>query len=224
MSFRIRQSYLLSLMADEPARAREELDYAAAQWSHQGFQLQHYFHLVGEAEISLYSGAATKALTGLLQRWRALERSLLLRTVQLFRIEAHCLRARCAIAAAGGRREGNPESERLLESALAEARRVAKESTPWGNPLARLIEAAVAAHRADREETASLLSAAERDFDTNDMVLYSSATRRALGIVLGGEEGRDLVESADEWMAGQKIRNPERMTSMLVPGPWTAAT
>jgi hypothetical protein len=221
MSFRIRQSYLLSLMADEPARAREELNHAAAQWSHQGFQLQHYFHLVGEAEISLYVGAATEALTGLLQRWRALERSLLLRTVQLFRIEAHHLRARCALAAAGGRQEGSPESERLLESALAEARRIARERTAWGNPLARLIEAAVAAHRANREETASLLSAAERDFDENDMGLYRSATLRALGVVLGGDEGRGLVESADEWMSGQKIRNPENMTAMLVPGPWT---
>jgi serine/threonine protein kinase len=221
MSFRIRQSYLLSLMADEPARAREELDHAAAQWSHQGFQLQHYFHLVGEAEISLYVGAATEALTGLLQRWRALERSLLLRTVQLFRIEAHHLRARCAIAAAGGRQEGSPESARLLESALAEARRIARERTAWGNPLARLIEAAVAAHRGHREETASLLSAAERDFDENDMGLYRSATLRALGVVLGGDEGRGLVESADEWMSGQKIRNPENMTAMLVPGPWT---
>jgi hypothetical protein len=224
MSFRIRQSYLLSLMADEPARAREELDHAAAQWSHQGFQLQHYFHLVGEAEISLYAGAATEALAGLLQRWRALERSLLLRTVQLFGIEARHLRARCAIAAVGAGQQDSAEADRLLESALAEARRITKEGTAWGNPLALLIRAAVASHRARPEETASLLSAAERDFDANDMVLYRSATRRALGVGLGGDEGRDLVESADEWMAGQKIRNPERMTSMLVPGPWTAAT
>ena len=224
MSFRIRQSYLLSLMADDPARAREELEYAAAQWSHQGFQLQHYFHLVGEAEISLYVGAGTEALAGLRHRWRALERSLLLRTVQLFRIEAHLLRARCAIAAAGSLTEGSPESERLLESAVAEARRIGRERTSWGNPLARLIEAAVAAHRSHREETASLLSAAEREFDANDMVLYRFATRRALGLVLGGEEGRDLVESADEWMTAQKVRDAERMTSMLVPGPWKTAT
>jgi hypothetical protein len=133
------------------------------------------------------------------------------------------LRARCAIAAAGRRHKGSPESERLLESALAEARRIARERTAWGNPLARLIEAAVAAHRAHREETASLLSAAERDFDENDMGLYRSATLRALGVVLGGDEGRGLVESADEWMSGQKIRNPENMTAMLVPGPWTPA-
>jgi serine/threonine protein kinase len=221
VSFRIRQSYLLSLMADEPARAREQLDHAAAQWSHQGFQLQHYFHLVGEAEISLYVGAATEALTGLLQRWSALERSLLLRTVQLFRIEARHLRARCAIAAAGGREVRSPESERLLDSALAEARRIARERTGWGNPLALLIEAAVASHRGRREEAVTLLSSAEGDFDANDMALYRSAARRARGAALGGDEGRDLIKSADEWMAGQKIRNPESMTAMLVPGPWT---
>jgi hypothetical protein len=224
MSFRIRQSYLLSLMADEPARAREELDYAAAQWSHQGFQLQHYFHLVGEAEISLYGGSATEALTGLLHRWRALERSLLLRTVQLFRIEAHHLRARCAIAAACAQQSGSPVRESLLSSALRDAHSITKERTAWGEPLALLITAAVASIRANRDEAASLLSFAESGFERNDMVLYRSATRRALGLILGGEEGRKLVESADEWMAGQKVRNAERMMSMLVPGPWKAET
>jgi hypothetical protein len=56
------------------------------------------------------------------------------------------------------------------------------------------------------------------------MALYRSATRRARGLLIGGKEGRELVDSADEWMAGQKIGNPEKMTSMLVPGPWMAAT
>jgi hypothetical protein len=87
--------------------------------------------------------------------------------------------------------------------------------------LALLIEAAVASHRGRREEAVTLLSSAEGDFDANDMALYRSAARRARGAALGGDEGRDLIKSADEWMAGQTIRNPESMTAMLVPGPWT---
>ena len=221
-SLRTRLSYLLSLMSDEPVRAREELDRAAAQWSHQGFQLQHYFQLVGEAEISLYAGPATEAWEGLLRRWRALERSLLLRGAQLFRIEAHHLRARCAITAAGGLQRGSPEWERLLQSARQDGRRIAKERTAWGEPLALLVDAALAASRAHREETASLLFAAESGFETNDMALYRSAARRARGLVLGGEEGRALVAWSDEWMEGQKIRNTDRMTHLLAPGPWAA--
>jgi hypothetical protein len=222
-SLRTRLSYLVSLMSDEPVRAREELDRAAAQWSHQGFQLQHYFQLVAEAEISLYAGSATEAWEGLLRRWRALERSLLLGGAQLFRIEAHHLRARCAIAAAGATEPG-PARETLLSSALRDARRILNEATAWGEPLALLITAAVASIRANRDEAASLLSSAESSFERNDMALYRSATRRARGLLIGGKEGRELVDSADEWMAGQKIGNPEKMTSMLVPGPWMAAT
>jgi hypothetical protein len=220
ISFRIRQSYLLSLISDEPARARDELEGAVAQWSHQGFQFQHYFHLVGEAEISLYAGAATEAWQGLLHHWRALERSLLLRSVQLYRIEARHLRARCAIAATGGRQTETSERERLLQAALRDAHRIAREKTDWGNPLASLIEAAVALSRAHREEAATHLSSAESGFERTDMALYRFAARRARGLLLGGEVGRELVGSADEWMAAQKIRNPDRMTFMLAPGCW----
>jgi hypothetical protein len=221
-SLRARLSYLVFLVSDEPERARGEIRRAAAQWSHQGFYLQHYFHLVGETEIALYAGSALEAWEGLLRRWRALEHSLLLQVMQLLRIESRHLRARCAIAAAGRHEPGSPARETLLRTALREARRVSRERTAWGDPLAILIEAAVASSRAQREEAASLLVAAESGFERTDMALYRSATRRARGLLVGGEKGRELVESADEWMAGQKIRNTERMTSMLAPGPWTA--
>jgi hypothetical protein len=224
MSFRIRQSYLLSLMADEPARAREELDHAAAQWSHEGFQLQHYFHLVGEAEISLYVGAATDALTRLLKRWRALERSLLLRTVQLFRIESRHLRARSAVTAAAGAQTVGSTRQGLLRSALHDARRIQRERTPWGSPLADLIRAGAASIQGLPQEAGRLLLSAESALEKNDMKLYSSAARRARGLLIGAKEGRQLVESADEWMDGQAVRNADRMMFMLVPGAWTEAS
>jgi len=220
MSLRVRQSYLIALVSDEPVRAREELDRAVAQWSQQGFQLQHYFHLVGEAEISLYAGSATEAWQGLLRRWPALERSLLLRSVQLFRIESRHLRARCAIAAACALQPGSSARKSLLSAALRDARGITRDRTAWGEPLALLITAAVASIRANRDEAATLLSSAESGFARNDMALYRSATRSARGLLIGGEEGRELVESAYEWMTGQKIRNAERMTSMLAPGAW----
>ncbi|HEY6064819.1 MAG TPA: hypothetical protein VIY96_01595, partial [Thermoanaerobaculia bacterium] len=224
MSLRVRQSYVVALMSDEPVRAREELDRAVNQWSHQGFQLQHYFHLVGEAEISLYAGPTTEAWDGLLRRWRALERSLLLRSVQLFRIESRHLRARSAIAAATCREPGTSSWKDPLRSALRDARRIEKEATPWGSPLADLIQAAAAAIQGFTSDATRLLISAEAGFEENNMGLYSSASRRVRGLLLGGEKGRELVRSADEWMSGQKIVNPERMTSMLAPGPWSAVS
>jgi hypothetical protein len=223
-SLRTRLSYLVSLMSDQPDQAREELHRAAAQWSHQGFHLQHYFELVGETEISLYAGSAVEAWGGLFKRWHALDRSLLLKSVQLFRIESRHLRARCAIAAAASQKPKTGSWKNLLRSALRDARRIEKEATPWGNPLAYLIQAAAASIRGFEEEAGALLASAESGFESNDMRLYLSAARRARGFLIGEEEGRGLVESADEWMVGQKIRNPERMTSMLAPGRWSAAS
>ena len=50
------------------------------------------------------------------------------------------------------------------------------------------------------------------------MLLYAAAARRRLGEMLGGDEGRALVETADAWMRSETIVNPERMTEVFAPG------
>jgi eukaryotic-like serine/threonine-protein kinase len=51
--------------------------------------------------------------------------------------------------------------------------------------------------------------------DTN---LYAAAARRRLGELLGGDEGRELITKADEWMSRQQIRNPPAFTRLMAPG------
>ncbi len=50
------------------------------------------------------------------------------------------------------------------------------------------------------------------------MSLHAAAARRRLGEHVAGGKGETLIRQADAWMAGQRIRNPARMASMLVPG------
>jgi hypothetical protein len=52
------------------------------------------------------------------------------------------------------------------------------------------------------------------------MALYAAVSRRRLGELMGGPGGSDLVAAADEWMGGQGIVNPARMTQVLAPGRW----
>src|SRR5581483_8716729 len=106
----------------------------------------------------------------------------------------------------------------LLRSAAQDARRIERRRMPWADPLALLIRAGVASVRGRREEALALLAAAEEGFTTAGMDLYAAAARRRRGGLLGGEEGRSLVGSADGWIAGQDIRNPARITAMLAPG------
>jgi hypothetical protein len=59
---------------------------------------------------------------------------------------------------------------------------------------------------------------AAEQLDAIEMRLYAAAARRRLGQLLGGDEGRGMIVQADVWMTGQGIKNPARMTAMLVPG------
>ncbi len=216
----IRNSYIVRLMADEPGKARQELRSAAARWSQSGFTMQHYFRLVGEGEISLYEGSGHAAWKSLLEQWRVFERSLL-RRIQFVGIESLHLRGRCAVAAAGSPAVSASRRERLLRSGARDARRLQREKAHWGDPLAELLRAGIDSYRGKKEKAVASLAVAETGFEAAKMALYAAAARRCRGLLLGGEEGRALVQAADSWMREERIQNPERMTAMLAPGRWT---
>jgi hypothetical protein len=54
-----------------------------------------------------------------------------------------------------------------------------------------------------------------QELEAVDMNLYATASRRRLGQILGGEEGRAQLERADSWMNQQGIRNPARMADVF---------
>ena len=88
-----------SVLLDDPDEARNQVDLANRQWSREGFHLQHYYELLAHGQIDLYVGDGRAGLERTDQHWKALAGSMLLR-VQNIRVEAHHLRARCALAEA----------------------------------------------------------------------------------------------------------------------------
>lgn len=62
------------------------------------------------------------------------------------------------------------------------------------------------------------LRAAIAFFTAEETPLYAHPARRRLGRLLGGAEGAALVAESDAWMAAQGVRNPERLTAMVLPG------
>jgi serine/threonine protein kinase/tetratricopeptide (TPR) repeat protein len=200
------------LAADDPDRARAEVIEALKAWPHEGFHVQHYSSLLAQTQIELYTGDGDVAWKHLQGQWPALENSMLLRN-QVLRIEATYLRARAALATAltDGERDRLNFAERL-------AQKLEKENMSWAKPFALVVRAAVASQRGQKAEAATLLTAAGSSFEQGDMQLYAAATRRRLGELLNDERGQRMVAAADELMAAQRIKNPERMTRMLVPG------
>jgi hypothetical protein len=70
----------------------------------------------------------------------------------------------------------------------------------------------------DSMGAATALEGAIAALDSADMALYAQAARRQLGLLRAGEAGATLVADADAFMRSRQIRNPERMSAIVVPG------
>ncbi|MEP6920242.1 MAG: protein kinase [bacterium] len=204
---------LVWLAADDPDRARGEAIEALKAWPHEGFHLQHYSAMHALAQIELYTGDTEVVWKHLQGQWKGLEDSMLLR-IQVLRIEAMHLRARAALATAGN----SGDNGRRLLVAEKMARRIAGENMPWATPFAGLVRAGIANRRNEKTKAVSLLAEAIEGFSLADIELYAAATRRRLGEILDNERGVKLLAEADEWMVSQRIKDPVKMTRMLVPG------
>ncbi|WP_437337918.1 serine/threonine-protein kinase [Sorangium sp. So ce394] len=205
------------LAADDAAEARRCVREVVARWARGArgaMHVQHLYALRLETLADLYEGEADAARARLLAEWRGIERSQQLR-VQPARMDMLLLRARTAIAAAAARRSGR---EPLLREAEADAARLEREVRRDGAPLAALLRAGVARLRDRPSEAIVQLGAAARGFDAVDMALHGACARRGRGELLGGDAGRALVAQADEAMARQGVRRPDRWTALYLPG------
>src|SRR5262249_48538347 len=106
---------------DDPTSARREIEDTVRTWSSRGDFLAHYWCFVASVNLDLYEGDAPAAYERVHAEWSPLDRSLLLRTVQLIRVEALHVRARAALALAQGRTDA-PRRDRLLREAERDAR------------------------------------------------------------------------------------------------------
>ena len=210
---KIRIAHVTHLAEDRPDAARDELAAAIARWPAHQFYLQHWWAMIAGNEIALYENDVEGAWRILDSKWGALRRSLLMR-VQYVRIESLFHRAVTALALAHQSRNSR-ERARLTRIAHSNAKRIAREKTVWGDPIALAIQAGAA--MIDRNEVASLwhLRAAEEAFRSADMQCYAAIARRRRGQLTGGDDGDTLIREAEDWMASQEIRNPDKMSRIL---------
>jgi hypothetical protein len=199
------------LALDDPDEARRQVEQANRQWSREGFHLQHYYELLANGQIDLYTGNGRAGLQRTDQHWKALKRSMLLR-VQNIRVEAHHLRARCAMAEA--KATGNTK---LLSIASTSAQKIKKEKKPWALAIAELVDASVSAIRGDAG-AAPMLESAEKSLVAADMHLYAAVVRYRRGQLVGGDAGKTLADAARAELETLGAHNPHRIADMIVPG------
>jgi hypothetical protein len=199
------------LALDDPDEARRQVEQANRQWSREGFHLQHYYELLANGQIDLYTGNGRAGLERTDQHWKALKRSMLLR-VQNIRVEAQHLRARCAMAEA--KATGNTK---LLAIATTSAQKIKKEKKPWAMAIAQLVDASVAAIRGDAGAV-KMLDTAEHALTAADMHLYAAVVRYRRGQLVGGDEGKTLADTARGELEKLGAHNPHRIADMIMPG------
>ncbi|HUF47201.1 MAG TPA: protein kinase [Vicinamibacterales bacterium] len=210
---RSRLANVALLVADAPVEARALCHEGIAAWSRRGFHTEHYFEWVGQTEIDLYEGRGAEAMARVERTWPVLQGSLITR-VQIVREQAHDLRGRAATAAAVETSDAAARA-RLLADAERDAQTLDREGTPLATAFAHGLRASVASIRGDRETALRELDVCERTFAADELVPHAMAARRRRGCLLGGDEGRALAQSSDEWAAGQGIRNPDRFFAMF---------
>jgi hypothetical protein len=215
VSMRIGHANLLWLVDGDADGARRDVNDAIAEWSKQGFHIEHYYEMVALTQADLYSGEGARAHERILARWRAFRGSLL-HTVQMLGTMALQLRARSAIAAAGAAKDDRKGT--LLASAERDARAIERRDVAWATPMSKLLLAGAAWRRTDATRAAALLREALQGFEAADMALYAAAANRCLGTVIGGEAGKARVREAEEWMAAGMVKDSARLTAMLAPG------
>jgi tetratricopeptide (TPR) repeat protein len=203
------------LAADDVSRASEAMRDSIGRWSHRGFHVMHFWELYGETQYALYAGDAASAWQRLTRTWPELVKSNILR-IQFHRIPMTLLRGSAAVAAACSR--SGSERKALLRSAGKEAASLEKEGVGSASASASLLRACILGAEGRAGEALGLLETAARGFEAADMALHAACARRRKGQLLGGDEGRALIEAADSTLREQGIRNPSRWTALHTPG------
>lgn len=207
----------LHLLDDEPDAADETLRDALSSWQGTSFDFQHTSALFSQGNIGMYRGDGAGALRVVNERWPQLERSLQLKTEMVWCM-MHDLRARAALSAAEALADGAGNRRELIGRAEKDAKALEKRGTTMSVPYAHCVLAGVAALRKDDERAVHHLREAVRGSDAVGDGFRSILARYRLGRILGGDAGAVYRKAAEESIAREKIRNPERLAAVYLPG------
>jgi serine/threonine protein kinase len=199
------------LTRDDPDEARREVDLVKALTQTGRYTSRECHAMFARANIELYCGDAAAAHHRVVADWALMRKALLLEC-QMVRIHLTSLRGRAAVAAAATAAPGR--REKLVRDAERQARRLEHEGAAWSYPLALQLRSGIAQLRGRDSDALRHLEAAAPAFAAVDMNLHAAAMRRRTGQLLGGSEGRALVDGAEAALA-RECKRPAAMWGVL---------
>ncbi|WP_417731785.1 serine/threonine-protein kinase PknK [Rosistilla oblonga] len=207
---------MAKLVQDDPAAGRMAIDDALNKWVYPGFHVQHSIALMANTYIDLYCGNGVDAWNRYEQQWPQLRASNLLhlQTIRMFNLQ---LRGRATLAAVmqPGNRFAWNEANAMLARVERDACKIIKSKMPYCIPHGKHLLAGVAAARGNGEAASGLLEEAERGYASVDMQMFAAAIRWRRGQQIGGEQGDELIRTAQQTMQAQKVQNPSALCDAL---------
>jgi hypothetical protein len=202
------------LATDRPDEAKRQIVEAIGRWSRRGYQIQHYQAWFADVQILLYRGRGEEAQKLVEDGWKPLAKSFFLR-IQFIRTMATTLLGRVALAAARTR----PPSEKmeLVRIAQRSVKKLAREDAAWAVALSHSMRGQIAITLGDRERAIAAFASATKVLTDAELHLDAACSRRAHGLLLGGDAGRELVAAAEAWMTSERIRNIDAMFGTVLP-------
>jgi tetratricopeptide (TPR) repeat protein len=200
---------------------RRQLAQVAHLWGPRSRpQWPDYVLLMGEALVSVYEAQPRRGYELLEARRVAYARHMLGRGTATGRVNYEVHLARCAAAALGITAEHTQRAERQgwvqqLRRAIAA---VEKHGSTKARGQALAFEAVLAFERGARDEGVELLRGALGAFVRAEMCMYAAACERRLGVLVGGDEGRELRARGEAFMQRQEVKDIEATTELYCPG------
>jgi hypothetical protein len=206
------------LALDRPDEAEADVADAFASWHvPDGLATDDnafFWSVKSRTIIAQYRGPDPALDAALEAAWARVERSLLVR-FPVVHLETGATRGHWRV----GRAVADPRAApALLSAAAADVRRMRKSGMPAARVQATLLEAGIAQARGDADGAIRLLTALLPALDRHVMPGPAAAARRQLGGLLGGQQGRQLQEQADQALTELGATRPERIVRLWTSG------
>ncbi len=202
------------LAADRPDKVWQMLSLGLRDSPTTGDDLLNVFAVISTSYTSIYCGNYQDAYHPLEKKLTAFLKTPAGNYSPSFKSILHSRLAYGALAHALMARNKN----KMLDIAERRAKKLMKDNSPMALAFVPVIRAAIAWQKGDDKTATALLRDAIDAFNVIEYKLYAAAARRQLGRIIGGDEGKALVQQADRTMGEEDVVNPERIAAMLAPG------
>jgi hypothetical protein len=202
---------MLCLMDDQLEAARDVVARAREDLSRRTVTVLHWQCAQSNAWAELYAGNAAKAVEVLGEALPAMRRAFLTR---VYIVKAFVAYSRTT-AWLGALSDGARESDRLQASIRRVSRDLGKD--PISRAASHLISAELSVLRGELDAAVATYRNAALGFDAVDMIGHAAVARWRLGELVGGDEGRALLNQARAALDAEGIVRPDRVVAMYAP-------